>query len=150
MQTQQLYTATRLSNAVANQESYSRSIAPRATPGLLHRELLPVYAAPGPLWLAEAGRLSLRPPIVALPEPWARRLSAYSWFGGLVWGAFYTMFQAGPAWIGRVLGPRSANNRPKSAETKIPYLSFRLKKRCRTRPTPPPKTNYRTSRETTI
>ena len=31
-------------------------IAPKATPGLLHRELLPVYAAPGPLWLTEARR----------------------------------------------------------------------------------------------
>ena len=29
------------------QRGYSRSIAPRATPGLLHRELLPVDAAPG-------------------------------------------------------------------------------------------------------
>jgi hypothetical protein len=28
----------------------------RKHPGLLHRELLPVYAAPGPLWLIEAGR----------------------------------------------------------------------------------------------
>ena len=29
------------------QRGHSRSIAPRAIPGLLHRELLPVYAAPG-------------------------------------------------------------------------------------------------------
>ena len=48
-----LHTATRLSNVVAGQ---------------LHRELLPVCCtesysrSPGPLWLAEAGTLSLLPP----------------------------------------------------------------------------------------
>ena len=52
--------------------SYSRSIAPRATPGQLHRDLLRAWAP------VRRGRHTLTPTaevrIVALPERWARRL----------------------------------------------------------------------------
>ena len=62
------------------------SIAPRATPGLLHRKLLPVCCIKGLLspWASVAGRgrgrHALTPPappkvcIVVLPERWVRRL----------------------------------------------------------------------------